>query len=60
MDVKSRVKSLATPCVPILDRKYWFSLPTFQRSNSVTKAVAKLLTRDLTSMDHPSLKPHSP
>ena len=60
MDVESRVKILATPCVAILDRKYWFSLPSFHRSNSVTQAVAKLLIRDLTSMDHPSLKLRSP
>ena len=46
--VSMATQSLPTPCVAILDRKYWFSLPAFHRSNSVTQAVTKLLTRDLT------------
>ena len=40
--------------------KNWFSRQTSHRSNSVTQEVAKLLTHDFTTKDHPSLKPHSP
>ena len=34
--------------------------PTFHRSYSVTQGVAKFLTRDFTTQDHPLWKPHCP
>jgi len=60
IDVKSRVKSLATAFVTEFDRWNVGSENQYFRSNIGTQGVAKLLTRDLTSMDHPILKPHSP
>ena len=58
MVVKSRVKSLATPCVMELGQWKVGGYNRYFRSNFAKHAVVNLLTRDFTTMDHPLLKPH--
>ena len=57
--VKSRVKSLASPDRPKIDRKNKILEITFPRSYSDIAGVARLLAGDFTTRDRPLLRPHS-
>ena len=56
----SHAKSLATPCVAKLSRKYRFQPTTYHRSIFVTNEIPKNKSSDWETTDHPFSKPHSP
>ena len=58
--VKSRVKSLATPCVTELDRWKVGRENRFFSYNFAKHGLAKVLIIYLITRDHPRSKPHSP
>ena len=58
--MKSRVKSLATPCVTELDRSEVGRENQFYGCNFAKHELAKLLIIYLTTRDRPRSKPHGP
>ena len=58
--MKSRVKSLATPCVTELDRGEVGRQNQFFRYNFAKHELAKLLIINMTTRDHPRMKPDGP
>ena len=60
MVTKLRVKRLGISGLAKLDRKYYFWLLTFYRSNSVATGPVKLLTRGFATKDHAALNSRSP